>query len=229
MSAQPKICGVYRFVHIPSGKCYVGSGVNVYDRKRIHINSAKEGTGCYFHKSLKRLGVENFVFEVVEICEQDIKFEREKYFIKFFNSIFPNGFNICSDPTIFPGRLDVDRCKFLSELHKGNQHTKGRKLSTEHKAAIGAKLRAWWTPERRIEASLQRTGKKRPKSLSDSLKGNKRALGNKLSPDTRMRMSIAKAGHPPSCTGHTLKTRKKMSKSHKARWRLLKRQKQLKN
>ena len=102
---RDKICGVYKFTHIPSGKCYVGSSIDCLKRRDSHIKCALSGHRNYFKKSMRELGVENFNFEIIEICEPGKRLLREKFHIASSCSAFPSGFNLVEDPTIGPNYI----------------------------------------------------------------------------------------------------------------------------
>lgn len=46
----------------------------------------------HFYKALRKYGVENFTFQIIELCRQDELNEREIYWIKYYDS-FNNGYN----------------------------------------------------------------------------------------------------------------------------------------
>lgn len=48
----------------------------------------------YLHKAMNAHGVENFSFEVIEEVENNKLPEREQYWIAYYNSIAPNGYNL---------------------------------------------------------------------------------------------------------------------------------------
>ena len=45
------------------------------------------------HNDFKIYGLENFQFEILEICNPEFLLEREKYWIKFYNT-YENGYNL---------------------------------------------------------------------------------------------------------------------------------------
>lgn len=47
----------------------------------------------YFHEMLRHYGFHNFTFDVLEECRRSELNEREKYYIKKFNTIYPHGYN----------------------------------------------------------------------------------------------------------------------------------------
>lgn len=43
---------------------------------------------------MNKYGIDNFSFEIIEECEKDKLSDREKYWINYYNSISPNGYNL---------------------------------------------------------------------------------------------------------------------------------------
>lgn len=44
--------------------------------------------------AIKKYGRENFTFQILEQCDTDKLNERETYYIRLYNSLAPNGYNI---------------------------------------------------------------------------------------------------------------------------------------
>lgn len=88
---------VYKATNKINGKIYVGKTYNFEKRKKEHIYDIDNGLP--FHKALKKYGVDNFEWEIIDtgITEEEI-IEKEIYWIKELNSCihFPNsnGYNI---------------------------------------------------------------------------------------------------------------------------------------
>lgn len=83
---------IYRYIS-PSGKNYVGK--TIYDQK---TRAGKEGSGykgcTAFYNAIQKYGWENFKYEVIEECPDELLQEREAYYIKLYNSQIPNGYNV---------------------------------------------------------------------------------------------------------------------------------------
>lgn len=84
--------GIYKFTNKINKKVYIGKSINIQRRYREHIN-LKPGNDV-FHAALIKYGIENFNFEVIEECGIEELNEKEKYYICYFNSLIPNGYNV---------------------------------------------------------------------------------------------------------------------------------------
>lgn len=109
MSIESKYCGVYKITNICNNKSYIGKTIMRFS-KRIswHRCQLKKGLhpNTYLQKSWDKYGEENFSFTIlykIEISninkenKKDIDSlikEREIYFIKFYKSIIPMGYNV---------------------------------------------------------------------------------------------------------------------------------------
>ena len=76
--------GIYRWVHIESGKSYIGSSVNLSIRlsqyyNYNHISDPKHNMTIY--KALLRYGYATFRLEILEFCTLEKLMEREQFYI----------------------------------------------------------------------------------------------------------------------------------------------------
>jgi hypothetical protein len=58
-------------------------------RKKDHLK-AKDNYS--FHVALRKYGQENFIWEILEECENDQLSERERYWISYYNTYY-DGYN----------------------------------------------------------------------------------------------------------------------------------------
>lgn len=66
----PKISGIYKITNIISEEFYIGCSKNLQERCRVHIiNSRMKNPPNIFYKEIKKIGVDNFKFEILEIVE----------------------------------------------------------------------------------------------------------------------------------------------------------------
>lgn len=84
---------IYKAKNHITGQLYIGQttqGLN--NRIAHHIKSSNKG---YFPNALRLYGIQSFEFFVLDVAssQQDLD-EKEIYWIKFFNSKFPNGYNL---------------------------------------------------------------------------------------------------------------------------------------
>lgn len=76
--------GIYKITNINNKKSYVGKTVKFIDRFRTH---AKRGCGLerisgQIYEAMFNEGIENFTWEIIEICSKEDQTEREKFWIK---------------------------------------------------------------------------------------------------------------------------------------------------
>ena len=87
------ICGIYKIENLINHHKYIGQSVNIISRWREHRTSAQdENQTNSLYQAIRKYGLENFSFEILEECSRDLLDEREKYWIKFYNSYF-DGYN----------------------------------------------------------------------------------------------------------------------------------------
>lgn len=84
--------GIYKFTNNINGKSYIGQSTNIKRRYKEHRTKKCEKT--LFHEAINEYGFENFDFAIVEICDAKELNNKEVYYIKEFNTLFPNGYNI---------------------------------------------------------------------------------------------------------------------------------------
>jgi len=83
---------IYCWTNKVTGKKYIGQTIRPEQRMANHKHSALVlGSDFYFHRSLRKRGVEGFDYEVLE--ETDNLSERETFWIKYHNTVWPNGYN----------------------------------------------------------------------------------------------------------------------------------------
>lgn len=90
--------GIYKFENLINHKKYIGQSVDIERRYKDHLNRAKN----YFpsnseynsslHCAIRKYGIENFSFSILEECEKKKLNEQEIYWIKFYNS-YAEGYN----------------------------------------------------------------------------------------------------------------------------------------
>ena len=85
---------------------YVGQAINSKERFISHCKpSSAKNNNSIIDKAIQKYGANNFWFEVIENQVEDYN-EKEKYWIKKLNTIYPNGYNLQSggdEPPIYYG------------------------------------------------------------------------------------------------------------------------------
>lgn len=84
---------IYKITNKINGKIYIGQSVNSLIRFAGHKSNAKKPhRNSAIDKAINKYGIENFELEIIEITEDYNA--REKFWIKFYNSLVPYGYNI---------------------------------------------------------------------------------------------------------------------------------------
>lgn len=90
--------GIYKITNDINGKIYIGQSINIEKRIKEHFWKAEcqkdVSYNSILHLAIRKYGKENFSWEILEECSVENIDEKEKYYIKKFNSISPNGYNI---------------------------------------------------------------------------------------------------------------------------------------
>lgn len=77
-----------------NNKVYIGQAINTQQRFNSHISRAKTNSdNSPIHDAINKIGKEAFYYEILESQIENYN-EREKYWIKYYNSIVPNGYNL---------------------------------------------------------------------------------------------------------------------------------------
>ena len=85
---------VYLIINNINNKPYVGATVNtISERFSKHVwESFNLKDNSALHRAIKKYGIENFNISKLEECSVQEVFNREKYWIKYYNS-YENGYN----------------------------------------------------------------------------------------------------------------------------------------
>lgn len=81
--------GIYKITDIRNQMCYIGQTTNFKNRWRTHAKravKAEEGTSNRLYQDMWENGLENYTFQIVEICGKDKLTEREKFYISMYQS-----------------------------------------------------------------------------------------------------------------------------------------------
>ena len=87
---------IYKITNLKNGKCYIGQTQStIFRRFQRHIEDAKNGSDTHFHRALRKYPITNWIFQIIEEVPPEELDEKEKYYIKLYDSI-NNGYNITS-------------------------------------------------------------------------------------------------------------------------------------
>ena len=87
------IVGIYKIENLKNGKIYIGQSVNIEKRFKEHLRCGNYDDSQLIDSAIQDIGKENFSFQIIKQCSLKELDEQEKYFINYYNCIFPNGYN----------------------------------------------------------------------------------------------------------------------------------------
>lgn len=111
-----RYCEIYKITNITTKKIYIGQAVShilnhkryrpygYQGRFRSHVSeafSSKKNQSHYLNNSIRKYGVDDFEVELIEYCTLEDANDREIHYIKEFNSLYPNGYNLKNGGTVF--------------------------------------------------------------------------------------------------------------------------------
>ncbi len=201
---MPAIVGIYKITCESTGKCYVGSSIQIRVRWSQHRTELRGGYhfNQYLQNAWNKYGESAFTFYIIEECTRADLLVREQHYI---DTMYPE-FNI-NMVVEAPPMLG----KTMSAEHKAKliAANTGRVMSDEakskiRKAALGRKH----TPETRAKMSLSKLGlvqserhraaianshKVRSANLSDEDRRQigLKSIGKKRTPEQRARISAS--------------------------------------
>ena len=89
--------GIYKITNKINGKCYIGQSINIEKRWKAHKNKAfcpsSNDYEKLLYRAMRKYGLENFSFEVLECCTIGELDSKEKYYIQFYQSYKDKGYN----------------------------------------------------------------------------------------------------------------------------------------
>lgn len=145
--------GVYKIMNINTNNIYIGSSCNLHSRIIHHKNRLLKGVhgNKHLQNSYNKYGKENFIFEIIEYCDNII--EREQYYLDALNpyyNILPNAFT-CKGKVLSEeqkkkiglGNSNIKRSKELkkrwSDIKKNNPNIEHYKMIVNKAKEVNCK------------------------------------------------------------------------------------------
>lgn len=116
---------IYKITNKINNMSYIGQTTgNVYSRFSAHKRDTRKNR--YITNVINKYGEENFLFEVVLVCfDQQYLNSMEDYFIKYFNTMAPNGYNLRPGGLQY-GKMSEDTKLKISKSKSGIPNFKKR-------------------------------------------------------------------------------------------------------
>jgi group I intron endonuclease len=171
-----KKIGIYKIIN-PLGKIYIGASKDILKRWNVDYKYASNiKSQIKLYHSFKKYGVENHVFEIVEICGLNNLFIKEVYWIEFYNS-YKEGLNCTKggeNPPVQNKPKTLEHKLKIGLANKGKKHSEETILKIKKARAIQVftreQIEKAANKKRGVESKLK--GRKRP-NISNKLKGRK--------------------------------------------------------
>ena len=120
---------VYIIKNDINDKVYIGQSANAEQRFVQHCKPSSVKENSLITKAIQKYGKEHFYFELLETKIANYN-EREKYWIEYYNSLTPNGYNILSggeEPPTYEGikhpNASINNEEILNALKKDLKET----------------------------------------------------------------------------------------------------------
>lgn len=119
---------IYKITNAVNGKVYIGQTIQpLKNRWNHHLFNARHGSEYAIHSAIRKYGEDNFDIEIIDTAtsrdELDLK---EIYWIKTYNSVSPNGYNLCTG-----GRSPKFTEEIKEKISGDNHWTKRKSFSEE--------------------------------------------------------------------------------------------------
>lgn len=156
------LAGIYILRCTINGKYYIGETLNIQERMKDHAYEKKQ----VIHKAIKKYGINSFEIEVYYLPDFDKEslLDLEEQLIIKFNSLSPNGYNVCRRGQDSTGTVRSEETK-----EKIRQANLGKKQPEEQKL----KRSVCWLGENNPNYGKPLSAEHKQK-LSDSKKGKKK-------------------------------------------------------
>lgn len=121
-----KQCGIYKIENLINHKCYIGQSTNIHKRWIMHKSISNNPKSKFYdyplYKSIRKYGIENFSFEIIELCKKEELNDLEIAYIKAYDST-KNGYNMCDGGDNAPHytKLSTSKINAIIELLKNTQ------------------------------------------------------------------------------------------------------------
>ena len=184
---------VYLVTNKVNGKKYVGQSLqpDIKTRWNSHRSIKKRTVGRILHNAYKKYGFDKFDYKIICICFDEDTNKYEEEYIKKYNTLYPNGYNLLQGGNNKKHNEETKR--MLSELNKGERHP-----------LFGTKK----TPEQLKEMSERMKGDKNPRfgKKFSQVEIQKRLDRYKDHPETKEKISNSLKEYYKSSSKEGIKT-----------------------
>lgn len=198
---------IYKFQNKLNGKVYIGQTIADI---RTRYNRHKHENRTYFEKATTKYGIENFDFKVIDRASTMEELNaKEVFWIAFFNSMYPNGYNLCE------GGESVSGFKHSEESKEKMRQARQRNIENGVVQGMTGKRHSETTKETiRKKKTGVKTGKHYPMSEESKKRMIEKRRGSKASEETIEKMRNSKQNRKVICveTGVVYRSQREASR-----------------
>lgn len=187
---------IYKITNKINNKIYIGQTIKTRptDRFSQHKYYARhleqENSVSYLHRAMNSEGVDIFSFEIIEEIENEFLSEREIYWIAFYNSISPNGYNLTKGGE---GTAGYSRPQSLEEKEKRKESNKRFYINhPEARSYLSERTKKLWENEE-YRKKVTESNKKFYQEHPDIFKGENNPMYGKKHSEEALRKIKAHA------------------------------------
>jgi group I intron endonuclease len=134
---------IYIVTNKINGMKYVGQSIqlDIKSRWKAH-RSKKRSVGKILHNAYKKYGYDNFDYKIICICFDEDTNKYEEEYIKKYNTVHPNGYNLLQGGNNRKHNEETKR--LISEIMKGeNNSCHGSKITPEKRKMLSDRMKKY--------------------------------------------------------------------------------------
>ena len=110
--------GIYKITNKINNHCYIGQSTQIEIRQKDHkIAAFNQNQDTYeypLYRAIRKYGIENFEFEVIEICNNEELNDKEVYWINYYSPEYNQ--TIGGDYQVIPQKLTYEQVQEIQQL-----------------------------------------------------------------------------------------------------------------
>lgn len=115
--------GIYKITNLLNNKVYIGQSINISQRWKAHRNCPFNPNNDVYdlplYRAIRKYGLDNFSFTVLEECTPEELNDKEKFWIQTLNANDPNfGYNLTEggQDCVISSKLSLEEVNQIKEL-----------------------------------------------------------------------------------------------------------------
>ncbi len=187
---------IYKFTNKINNKEYIGQTIkSLKIRISEHLCAVNKGRSYLLYRAIRKYGFKLFEISIIDTAEtQKVLIEKEIYWIKYYNTKIPYGYNMTDGGEGSIGRIQSKECRAKISAKKQGIHlsdeTKKKMSEIRKGKRVGDKHPMFGkhhSEETKAKMSKALSGRRRSKEIRKKI--SESHIGKKHSPETIKKMS----------------------------------------